>query len=112
MNNIVYVWIGVLILFVTTYFTRMLPLVFCKKPIQNVFFKSLLAYLPYAVLASMLIPEIFQGSYGLIPGVLGFIVAVVLSYLDQNLFVVLAVSTVITYISMILHPQIMAALGL
>lgn len=111
MNNI-YAWLGVLILFVTTYFTRMLPLIFCKKPIQNTFLKSLLAYLPYAVLTSMLIPEVFQGSYGVIPGILGLIVAVVLSYLDQSLIVVLAVSTVVTYVTMIFNPQIMAALGL
>lgn len=111
MNNI-YVWLGVLILFVTTYFTRMLPLIFCKKPIQNTFFKSLLAYLPYAVLTAMLIPEVFQGSYGVIPGILGFIVAIILSYLDQSLIVVLAVSTLVTYITMIFNPQIMAVLGL
>lgn len=111
MNNI-YAWIGVLILFITTYFTRMLPLVFCKKPIQNVFFKSLLAYLPYAVLTAMLIPEVFQGSYGMVPGILGFIVAVILSYLDQSLIVVLAVSTIVTYVTMIFNPQILAALGM
>ncbi len=111
MNNI-YAWLGVLILFVTTYFTRMLPLVFCKKPIQNTFLKSLLAYLPYAVLTSMLIPEVFQGSYGVIPGILGFVAAMVLSYLDQSLIVVLAVSTIVTYVTMIFNPQIMAALGM
>lgn len=111
MNNI-YIWICVLLMFVTTYFTRMLPLVFCKKQIQNTFIKSLLAYLPYAVLTSMLIPEVFKASYGVIPGVLGFIVAIVLSYLDQSLIVVLAVSTIVTYIAMIFNPQVMSALGL
>lgn len=111
MNN-TYAWIGILILFITTYFTRMLPLFFCKKPIQNTFFKSLLAYLPYAVLTSMLIPEVFQAPYGMIPGILGFAIAIVLSYLEQSLFVVLAVSTVITYISMLFNPQIMSAFGM
>ena len=111
MDNI-YAWIGVIILFITTYFTRMLPLIFCKKPIQNTFFKSLLAYLPYAVLTSMLIPEVFQGSYGMIPGILGVIVAIVLSYLDQSLIVVLAVSTIVTYIAMIFNPQIRAVFGI
>lgn len=107
-----YAWIGVIILFVTTYFTRMLPLVFCKKPIKNTFFKSLLAYLPYAVLASMLIPEVFQGSYGLIPGILGFIVAAVLAYLDKSLIIVLAVSTVITYIAMLFNSQLTSVFGI
>ena len=110
MNN-TYVWIGIIILFITTYFTRMLPLIFCKKPIQNTFFKSLLAYLPYAVLTSMLIPEVFQAPYGVLPGILGFIIAIVLAYLEQSLVVVLAVSTIITYIAMLFNPQIMSALG-
>lgn len=111
MNN-TYIWICVLLMFVTTYFTRMLPLVFCKKQIQNTFVKSLLAYLPYAVLTSMLIPEVFKAPYGVIPGILGFVVAIVLSYLDQSLIVVLAVSTVVTYVSMMFNPQIMSVLGL
>ncbi len=98
-----YVWVCVLILFVTTYFTRMLPFIFCKKQIQNKFIRSLLAYLPYAVLTSMLIPEVFRASYGLIPGILGFIVAVVLAYFEQSLVVVLSVATVVTYVSMMLH---------
>ena len=98
-----YVWICILILFVTTYFTRMLPFIFCKKQIQNTFIKSLLAYLPYAVLAAMLIPEVFNASYGLIPGILGFITAVVLAYFDKSLVIVLAVATVITYTAMMLH---------
>ena len=60
----------------------------------------------------MLIPEVFQGSYGMIPGILGVIVAIVLSYLDQSLIVVLAVSTIVTYIAMIFNPQIMAVFGI
>lgn len=110
MNN-VYIWICILILFVTTYFTRMLPLVFCKNQIKNTFFKSLLAYLPYAVLTSMLIPEVFMAQYGLIPGILGFVVAIVFSYLNQSLIVVLAMSTIVTYVSMIFNSQIMSFLG-
>ena len=34
-NNPIYCWLGILILFVTKYFTRMLPLVLCKKQIEN-----------------------------------------------------------------------------
>lgn len=110
--NETYMWICALILVATTYFTRMLPLFFCKKQIQNTFLRSLLAYLPYAVLTSMMIPEVFQGSYGVIPGVLGFIVATVLAYLDQSLVVVLGVSTLVTYITMLFNPQIMSLFGL
>ena len=76
-----YVWICILILFVTTYFTRLLPFIFFKGDIKNKFISSTLAYLPYAVLTSMMFPEVFeQDGMGIIPAIAGFIVAVVLSY--------------------------------
>lgn len=98
-----YVWISILILFVTTYFTRMLPLVLCKGNIKNKFIKSVLAYLPYAVLTSLIFPEIFEiKGMGLIPGLAGFIVALFLAYIDKGLVMVLAGSTIVSYIFMLL----------
>ena len=44
---------------ITTYLIRMLPLVLCKKKIENVFIRSFLYYVPYAVLGAMTIPAIF-----------------------------------------------------
>ena len=99
-----YVWISILILFVTTYFTRMLPLVLCKGTIKNRFIKSVLAYLPYAVLTSLIFPEIFEISgMGFIPGLAGLIVAVFLAYIDKGLVMVLAGSTIVSYIFMLLR---------
>ncbi len=110
--NTPYVWICILIMFVTTYFTRMLPLVFCKGQIKNTFIKSILAYLPYAILTSMIFPEIFMDKFGLIPGILGFIIAVILSYFDLSLIIVLIFSTLATYISMLYNTQLMSIFGL
>ena len=106
LSNPLYMWGGILILFVTTYFTRMLPLVLCKKQIPNKIIKSTLAYLPYAVLASMLLPEVFELKIGLIASIMGFIVAVLLAYLDKSLIVVLVFSTLLGYIFMLLDPYI------
>lgn len=103
-----YVWICVLILFVTTYFTRMLPLILCKNQIKNPFLGSLLAYLPYAVLTAMIFPEVFETQMGVIPGIVGFFVAVFLAYKNKNLVTVLAVSIVATYIFMRLNPHIVS----
>ncbi len=102
-----YVWICILILFVTTYFTRLLPFIFFKGDIKNKFISSTLAYLPYAVLTSMLFPEVFeQNGMGIIPAIVGFIVAVVLSYKNKSLIIVLAASTIATYLFMLINLYI------
>lgn len=109
-SNPVYCWLGILILFVTTYFTRMLPLVLCKKQIENKFIKSTLAYLPYAVLTSMIFPEIFEQKIGLIASIMGFIVAVILAYFNKSLIVVLVFATLVGYVFMLIDPYIMSIL--
>ena len=44
---------------VTTYLVRMIPLTVFQKKITNRFFRSFLFYVPYAVLAAMVIPAVF-----------------------------------------------------
>ena len=102
-----YVWICILILFVTTYFTRLLPFIFFKGDIKNKFISSTLAYLPYAVLTSMIFPEVFeQNGIWFIPAIVVFIVAVVLSYKNKSLIIVLAAATIATYLFMLINPYI------
>ena len=110
LSNPVYLWGGILILFVTTYFTRMIPLVLCKKQIENKFIKSTLAYLPYAVLTSMLLPEVFEQKIGLIASIIGFAVAIVLAYFNKSLIVVLVFATLVGYVFMQLNPYILSIL--
>ena len=43
---------------VSTYLIRMIPLVAIQKKIENRFFRSFLFYVPYAVLASMIMPAV------------------------------------------------------
>lgn len=107
-----YILICILLLFITTYFTRMLPFLFCKSKIKNKFLRSLLAYLPYAVLTSMIFPEVFEISgMGLIPAIIGFLVAVITSFMNKNLITVLATSTAATLVMMLINPYIMSAFG-
>ena len=107
-----YIWSCVLILFVATYFTRLLPFLFCKGEVKNKFLKSVLAYLPYAVLTSMIFPEVFMiKGMGLIPAIVGFIIAVVLSFKNKNLITVLAFSTAATFVMMLLNPHVLKVFG-
>ena len=68
-----------------TYLVRMLPLVLMKRKITNRFLRSFLYYIPYAVLAVMTIPAIFYSTACLLSAVVGFAVAVVMSYLKKGL---------------------------
>lgn len=71
-----------------TYLVRMLPLVLVKHKIENRFIRSFLYYIPYSVLAVMTIPAIFYATSFVISAVIGFCVALVLSYFEKSLITV------------------------
>ncbi len=80
------------------YLLRMLPLVFCKGKIKNKFLQSFLSYVPYAVLTSMTIPEVFSCTPNFLACTLGFAAAVVLAYFGQGLLPVALSATAVTFI--------------
>ncbi len=57
---------------VTTYLVRMIPLTVFQKKITNRFFRSFLFYVPYAVLAAMVIPAVFSATKSFGSSVTGF----------------------------------------
>ena len=71
-----------------TYLIRMIPFTLFRQKIQSPFFRSLLHYIPYAVLSAMTIPAIFTSTGSLPTSLAGTIVAVVLAYLGKPLIVV------------------------
>lgn len=71
-----------------TYLIRMLPFTLFRKQITSPFIKSLLYYLPYAVLSAMTVPAIFYSTGNMTTAVVGTIVAVVLAYCKLPLIVV------------------------
>ena len=52
-----YLLMTVLVMAVMTYLPRMLPLTFFKKEIHSRFIRSLLYYVPYAVLSALIQQE-------------------------------------------------------
>lgn len=71
-----------------TYLIRMIPFTLFRKKIQSPFFRSLLHYIPYAVLSAMTIPAIFTSTGSLPTSLAGTAVAVILAYLGKPLIVV------------------------
>ena len=80
--------IYMLIMSGVTYLIRMLPFTLFRRPIRSRFFRSLLHYIPYAVLSAMTIPAIFYSTGNWYTAIAGTAVAVVLAYLDKPLIVV------------------------
>ena len=82
------IFIYVAVMAGVTYLIRMIPFTLFRKKIQSPFFRSLLYYIPYAVLSAMTIPAIFTSTGSVVTSLVGTAVAVVLAYFGKPLIVV------------------------
>lgn len=82
-----------------TYLIRVLPFAFFTKKIESTFLKSLLYYMPYAVLSAMTVPAIFYSTGNMTTAIIGTIVALVLAYFDLPLIVVALSAAAAVFIS-------------
>jgi len=73
------------IMALTTYLVRALPLLLFRKKVENRFVKSLLHYLPYAILAAMTVPAMFFAAGDVRSGVVGFAAAFLLALREKSL---------------------------
>lgn len=73
-----------------TYAIRAIPLTFFRKDITNVYIRSFLQYIPYAVLGSMTLPAILYSTGSMLSAAAGLAVAAVLSYMEKSLLTVAA----------------------
>ena len=93
MNGQLPMSIGRLILYiavmaVVTYLIRMIPFTLFRKEIKSTFFRSFLAYVPYAVLGAMTFPSIFFATSSLPSAIAGTVVALILAFFKRSLLTV------------------------
>ena len=91
------IFLYILIMAVVTYLIRMLPMVLLKKEITSPFIRSFLYYVPFACLAAMTFPAILHASDDMRASILGFAVALVLSYRKKSLLTVAACACVVVF---------------
>ena len=84
------IYLYILVMAVTTYLIRALPLLFLKKPIQSRFIRSFLYYVPVACLTAMTFPAILYTTDHPISGAVGLTLAVLLALKKKSLIVVAA----------------------
>ena len=87
------IYIYILVMAVTTYLIRALPLTVFRKPIKSRFLRSFLHYVPTACLTAMTFPAILTSTASLISGIAALAVAVFLAYRGKPLIVVAVASS-------------------
>ena len=92
-------WAYLAVSFITLYAIRMLPLTLIRRDIKNKYIRSFLYYVPFVTLAVMTFPSILHATGSVWSGLAGFVVGVVLAFLDGNLFRVAICSCVAVYIA-------------
>lgn len=78
----------ILVMALTTYLIRMLPLTLLQRRIRNTFLRSFLFYVPYACLTAMTFPAILSSTASVISAAVGLAVALVLAWRGKGLLVV------------------------
>lgn len=86
---------AIVVMALVTYIPRVLPLVLFRKEIKSKFLKSVLFYIPYAVLGALTFPAIFYVTKDTATALAATVVSVILAYFEQSL-VVVAVAAIIT----------------
>lgn len=86
MNYPVILYIAVMA--VTTYLIRVIPFTVFTKKIRSRFVRSLLYYIPYAVLSAMTFPAIFYSTGEVLPAAIATAVALITAFCDLPMIIV------------------------
>lgn len=100
MNTYIYI----IVMALTTYLIRAIPLLFIRKPIKSRFIKSFLHYVPVACLTSMTFPAILYTTDCPVSGAVGLVVAVILALYNKSLILVAAAGCAAVFLTeVVLH---------
>ena len=92
------IYIYILVMAVSTYLIRAIPLTLMKKPIRSRFLRSFLHYVPTACLTAMTFPAILYATDHVISGAAGLLVGVLLAFKNKSLIVVAVASCATVFI--------------
>ena len=82
------IYLYILVMALTTYLIRALPLTLLKKPIKSRFVRSFLRYVPVACLTAMTFPAILYATEHMVSGAVAMLVGIFLAFKKQSLIVV------------------------
>jgi branched-subunit amino acid transport protein len=80
-----------------TYLLRAVPLALLRRPLENPRAVAFIGFLPYAILAAMVVPGIFSGAGSRPASLAGAVVAFALALWSRSLPVVAALAAAAAY---------------
>ena len=92
------IYLYILVMAVTTYLIRAVPLTLLKKPIKSRFLRSFLHYVPTACLTAMTFPAILYATDHIVSGGAGFLVGILLALKNKSLLVVALASCATVFV--------------
>ena len=98
--------IGVLVMALVTYIPRVFPLVVFRRQIENIYIRSFLFYVPYAVLAALTFPSIFWSTQRSTVAAAGTLTAILLAYFEKSLVVVAVAAILVVYVSQLIAAAV------
>lgn len=101
MNN-GYLLLGMAVMALMTYLIRMLPMVIFRKKITNIYVRSFLYYVPYAVLAAMTFPAIFSSTGSTASAAIGCAAALLLAFFRRSLLTVAVGASAAVFLAQLL----------
>ena len=84
MNRNIYIYI--LVMAITVFAIRVLPLTMIRKPIRSPFIRSFLYYVPYVTLSVMTFPAIIDATSHPVAGALSLLIGIIAAYKEMGLF--------------------------
>ncbi len=102
MSKTAYMFILLLAMAGITYLIRMLPLVVFRKKIKSAYLKSLLYYIPYAVLSAMTFPFILYSTDNFYAALIGTVVALIAAAFKLSLIIVAILACVAVFVAIMI----------
>ena len=84
MKNNIYIYI--LVMTVTVYLVRVLPLTLIRRQIKSRFIRDFLYYVPYVTLSVMTFPAIIDVTENPVSGLIALLVGIYAAYKEMGLF--------------------------
>ena len=103
MIDLGYMVTSILIMAGVTYLTRVLSMVLFTRKFRSRFLASFLHYVPYGVLAALIVPATFTSASNVLSSVIGTAAALLLSLCGQKLLVVSAGAVAAVYLTELLQ---------
>ncbi len=89
----------ILVVGLASYLLRVIPLALLREPLRNPRLVAFIERLPYAILAAMVIPDVFSSTGNTTSSILGFVTALILALLKRSLPVVAAAAAAVALIA-------------